>query len=155
MSLIRLVYFSENCLGVGGRHAKIADLQAVAVARNKEVNVTGALVYDDLWFIQALEGEPAAVQATFARIETDRRHRNARIVSKAKVQSHLFPNWSMGFATRTARNEKYFGRHWFNNGISPADMSEQDILGLMLDLAANGILRRDAPGVARNGRAAA
>lgn len=155
MSLVRLVYFSENCLGLGGRFAKIAELQAVAVARNQQDTITGALVHDDLWFIQALEGERAAVETTFARIESDRRHRNAKIVCKSIVQTRLFPNWSMGFATRTARNERLFGRHWNNKGLTPAGLSEQEILGLMLDLAGSGILRREAPGAARKPVAAA
>lgn len=155
MSLVRLVYFSENCLGISGRYSKIAELQAVSVARNQQSEVTGALVHDDLWFIQTLEGERAAVEATFDRIEADRRHRNARIVSKAVVQSRLFPSWSMGFATRTARNQKLFARHWNYTGLTPANMTEQEILGLMQDLAGNGILRREAPSMARKLVAAA
>ena len=145
MSLIRLVYFSENRLGIGGRHAKILELHAVSVARNREVDVTGALLHDDFWFIQSLEGERDAVEATYARIEADRRHRNARIVSKGKVAARLFPTWAMGLATRTAPNEVLFGKHLRNNRLSPVGMGEVEILGLMHDLAASGLLRRDAP----------
>ena len=54
-----------------------ADLKNLLVTSrilNRQVDVTGILVYQTGMFLQALEGEEEAVQSTFARIEKDVRH---------------------------------------------------------------------------------
>jgi Sensors of blue-light using FAD len=103
MALTRLIYFSENKLGLAGRARQIAELQAVAVDRNRQVQVTGALVYDDLLFIQALESEQSAVKSTFDRIARDKRHNNPKVLRLANTPSRLFGDWSMGFAAAPPR----------------------------------------------------
>ena len=57
--LTRLVYHSENHLG-HDKGRMIADLNAImdsANRNNQKHNVTGALIFDTLWFVQILEGE--------------------------------------------------------------------------------------------------
>jgi hypothetical protein len=140
MALMRLIYFSEIKLRLVGRAQQIAELQAVSVYRNRQVQVTGALVYDDLWFVQALEGEPLAVKSTFDRIARDKRHANAKIIRAANTPSRLFGEWSMGFAARNARTEPLFGLHWCNRGMNPSNMTEKDILTLMVELGRMGAM---------------
>jgi hypothetical protein len=47
------------------------------------------------WFLQTLEGKPAAVYATLARINLDPRHQNLRIFEAASTASRLFEAWAM------------------------------------------------------------
>jgi len=136
----RLIYYSENKIGLAGRAMQIARLQAVAVDRNRKVQVTGALVYDDLWFIQALEGEASAVKSIYDRILSDKRHANPKILALANASSRLFGDWSMGFAERNASTEPLFGVHWFNKGMNPETMTERGILTLMAELGRQGFL---------------
>jgi Sensors of blue-light using FAD len=138
MALTRLIYFSENKIGIARRNKQMADLQAVAVDRNRKVQVTGALAYDDLWFVQALEGEEAAVKSTFDRIARDKRHANTKIIKFANVPARLFGEWSMGFAARNAKTDSLFGQHWCNKGMNPSSMTEQGILTLMVELGRMG-----------------
>ena len=145
MSLSRIVYFSENRIEPAERDRQIAELQKVAVSRNRRCHVTGALVYDDRWFAQALEGEIQFVEEILASILRDTRHAHVRIVSKAIVAERLFWDWSMGFVARTLENEPLFGRHWFNATRTPSIMSEKNLLKLMVELSEQGFL-----GSARN-----
>jgi len=140
MALTRLIYFSEIKLRLVGRARQIAELQMVSVDRNRQVQVTGALVYDDLWFVQALEGEPRAVKSTFERIARDNRHANPKIIRASDIPSRLFGEWSMGFAARNARTEPLFGLHWCNRGMNPGSMTEKDILTLMVELGRMGAM---------------
>ena len=140
MSLSRLVYFSENRMGSVGLGAQMAELQRVAVSRNRRRGVTGALVYDERWFAQALEGELQAVQETLDLIARDTRHANLAITSRTAVSERLFGNWSMGFATRTRETEALFGLHWFNTSLNPRIMAEQNILKLMVELGRQGLM---------------
>lgn len=64
---------------------------------NGAADVTGMLVYCKGEFLQALEGPPAAVLDTFARIERDQRHRDIVQLQRGDA-SQLFSNWAMGFS---------------------------------------------------------
>jgi hypothetical protein len=44
-----------------------------------------------------LEGEPAAVQSTFARICKDTRHRNVTLLLQEAIPERHFSQWSMGY----------------------------------------------------------
>ena len=138
MALLRIVYFSENRIGVMSRTRRMRDLQKQAIAKNTVAKLSGALAHDDLWFIQVLEGEEATVKSTFDRILKDPRHANVSIVSKGLVPSRLFGDWSMGFASKSRKTEHLFGTHWYNKGMNPSSMTEMDILKLMHVLTAEG-----------------
>ncbi len=140
MALSRIVYFSENAIGPGERGVRMAELQRISVSNNRRREVTGALVYDDHWFAQALEGELPFVEELFDRISRDTRHTKIRIVSKAIVSGRLFGNWSMGFAARKLESEPLFGRHWFNATRTPTLISETNLLKLMVGLGQQGFI---------------
>ena len=55
------------------------------------------LLYCRQSFLQLLEGDAAALDATYGRIFSDGRHTNLRLLLAAEVSSPLFPDWSMGF----------------------------------------------------------
>jgi len=138
--LSRLIYFSENKVGPVARDAQIARLMRVAVDRNRRRQITGALVYDDRWFAQALEGDPQALHETFELIAKDPRHANIQVISEIAVPERLFGAWSMGFAARTRATEALFGLHWYNTSMNPRVMSEDNILKLMVELGRQGFL---------------
>jgi len=140
MALSRLVYFSEINIEPSERHWQIPELQKVAVSQNRRRHLTGALIYDDRWFAQALEGEIQFVEEIFARIWRDARHTNVKTLSNGIVPRRLFGKWSMGFAERTLKNEPLFGLHWFNSTRTPGIMSEKNLLELMVELGQQGYL---------------
>ncbi|MGD0720885.1 MAG: BLUF domain-containing protein [Roseiarcus sp.] len=149
MPLSRIVYFSESRIEPAERDAQLADLRRVAVSRNRRRQITGALVYDDRWFAQALEGEIEFVEKTLDRIRRDPRHANIRILSNAIAPERLFGNWSMGFAARTLASEPLFGLHWFCAARNPSIMSEKSLLKLMLELGRQGFMGSAQNAVAR------
>lgn len=62
---------------------------------NEAVEVTGLLYTDGTRFLQVLEGEADAVQATFARVKQDPRHQAVVILSDRQIETREFGNWSM------------------------------------------------------------
>jgi hypothetical protein len=83
------------------RHDFLADelvgLLSVARDRNAADGLTGMLLYCGQSFLQALEGDAAAVARTAARIAADPRHEDLRVLLDAEVGTRLFPDWTMGF----------------------------------------------------------
>lgn len=82
---------------VSGYLSEVDRMLATARRRNPQVGVTGALLFNEDWFVQILEGGRAAVHATFHRIAQDPRHEGVELLVDMAVPERLFPDWSMGF----------------------------------------------------------
>ncbi|WP_148613405.1 BLUF domain-containing protein [Nocardioides rubriscoriae] len=65
--------------------------------RNHRRGLTGMLLYSGGNIIQALEGPPSEVEATFETICADPRHRGVIELLREPVTERSFPDWSMGF----------------------------------------------------------
>lgn len=63
---------------------------------NSAVGLTGLLCHYEGSFLQFLEGEEAAVMATFERIAADPRHTGLIEVCHQPIDSRAFADWSMG-----------------------------------------------------------
>jgi hypothetical protein len=64
---------------------------------NARARVTGLLFFDGKRFLQALEGDDAAVDATFARIQQDDRHHALVVLSSREIERREFGEWAMAF----------------------------------------------------------
>ena len=97
MPLVRLTYFSENQIDptAGSVLRVLGEILNVSNKNNQRSEVTGALVFDDQWFVQVLEGERFAVWATFDRILEDSRHADVVIAEVVEIKTRIFANWWM------------------------------------------------------------
>ncbi len=104
MGIFRIVYFSENHLDydADGVEAQLETILKTSQSNNARDGVTGALIFDDLWFIQVLEGDRETVWKTFDRIRSDERHHSVTIVDARDVEAREYGEWSMGLITRNA-----------------------------------------------------
>ena len=143
MSLARLIYISENQIDParGSMVSQLSEILAASNRNNRASGITGALVFDDKWFLQALEGERRAVWKTFERIGEDDRHAGTHLVELIDVDTRLFGNWWMGVATRTATTEAAFRPYMRGGFFAPESMSARHILDLMLGLSRIGLHR--------------
>ena len=77
----------------------ITSIIHTARSRNRQLAVTGMLVFDGQSFFQYLEGPSENVLQLVASIRNDGRHRNMVVVSEGVVDGvRNFPNWSMAYA---------------------------------------------------------
>lgn len=89
----------------------LATLLRQARHYNAQHELTGVLAYGNGQFMQLLEGEQAAIDTLYARIQQDPRHENiVRFADKA-IAERSFPTWSMAFVpldtTQLAELENY------------------------------------------------
>src|SRR5258708_1228591 len=112
MILVRLTYYSRNHVGRsrGPMQDRIHDILIESVANNRRDDVTGALIHDDKWFAQALEGPETKVSATFERILRDPRHAEVRLIKMQPIPTRRFAAWWMACVARTDDNAALF-RH--------------------------------------------
>lgn len=95
-TLHRIVYASRvsPCLAADMDQA-LTEILRVAVRENSRQGVTGLLVAHRGWFVQALEGQAAAVRGRFGSIVRDPRHRDVNILAEGPTEARLFGAWSM------------------------------------------------------------
>lgn len=122
--LERLVYVSRAARGLDA--GQIYAIIRQAHAGNGPAGVTGALVFLDGWFAQALEGPARTLDAWIARIRQDPRHAGLQVRSRERVLARVFADQPMALRTRAcvdARLLEAFDYHpGFPVGAFPADV---------------------------------
>jgi hypothetical protein len=95
--MLQIVYTST-----ANQEFSTADIERLLLgvrARNKAIGVTGMLVFHDDTFLQALEGEPRAVNEVYASIQGDARHRDIAVLHRGSgFEQRVFGDWPLGFA---------------------------------------------------------
>ena len=91
----RIIYCSQATSDVSPD--ELVALLELSRANNQRAGLSGMLLYSSQSFLQVLEGEDEPLRATYARILTDERHMNLRMLMNADVASAMFPDWTMGF----------------------------------------------------------
>lgn len=86
--ILQLVYASSASKLMSD--SDLAEILRVSRRNNEAAEVTGALLYADGTFMQVLEGEPSAVEATYLRVSRDPRHRSSAVMLRAHVETRSF-----------------------------------------------------------------
>ena len=73
----------------------LSALLAQCRQNNAALGVTGMLLYSDGNFMQALEGEAAAVDALADKIAQDPRHHAMTVMLRHPIEQRQFEGWSM------------------------------------------------------------
>ncbi len=94
-TVFRLVYRSRSRIAPADANAEFGRILRVARANNAACGVTGALLFYDGWFAQALEGPRTAVVELFERIRRDPRHDSVDISAQSEVAERAFARWAM------------------------------------------------------------
>ena len=125
MHLVRLIYYSENRLDAVGGQSQLDVLKDILEAsqrNNAKRAITGALVFDDLWFYQALEGEREVVWQTFMTILDDPRHGEVVLGECVAIETRLFGQWAMRLARPNALTRPLFDRFTVAGVVRPSLM---------------------------------
>lgn len=135
---VRLVYASRATFPAGQDNASLnADVARILMEsrRNNPANgLVGALYFGDGCFFQCLEGPAEAVDALYARLPRDKRHRDLAVLSRESILRPSFSNWSMKYVPNASAVRQLLDRHKLSSfdpyGFSSAMLS--DMVGLLL-----------------------
>lgn len=94
-SLYQIVYTSVATAPFG--RTELMDLLKGSVRRNTRAGITGLLLYQSGAFIQALEGEKAALTDLFEKISHDPRHHHLIRLIQGPIAERNFPDSAMAF----------------------------------------------------------
>jgi hypothetical protein len=131
--LARLIYASK---AIGLRAADLADILEVSRVDNPKAGITGALGLLDGVYLQYLEGDDAALEALYARIQIDLRHRDPVVLDRTFIAVRAFPEWSMALLHWDERIRAVARRHGLDPSQSPYDIAPAAVAPFFRALAA-------------------
>lgn len=139
-----IAYFSRSNLTGDEEQlkAQVMEILTTAWRKNRQRELTGALLFADGCFAQVLEGPREAVEETFEAIECDPRHSDVTILHFHPVEERSFPGWSMAFA---GEDEAVRARALAANALPSADAIQVDGRGRsFLDVLSDYVRRSEA-----------
>ena len=92
--LLRLTYASRAADWLS--REDLRQIAQTAQERNRQLGLTGLLLYVEGDFIQVLEGPGSAVEKVYDMIEKDPRNRWVTRLSTERILRRAFEDWSMG-----------------------------------------------------------
>jgi len=96
----------------------LLDLLRQCLANNPGNEVTGMLFYANETFLQALEGEVEDVEKLLAKIKSDPRNTDVKLLHRREIRRREYSDWSMGFRRVTPEILNAAG------SVTGADLSE-------------------------------
>ena len=105
--ILRLTYIS--CYNTNNANIEVTRILEQAQRNNERNGITGALVINDSYFLQVIEGSRPIINALLQELVKDKRHLSLRIVECCEVEQRRWGKWSM----------KY---------LNPHDLHNEDVL---------------------------
>ena len=91
----QLTYHSVASPGLTAKDLR--NIMASSSKNNKELGLTGCLIYHNKFFLQILEGKKDAVLNMFERIKLDDRNHQVTLLSTDESQFRIFKEWEMAY----------------------------------------------------------
>ncbi len=132
--LVRLVYASRAVDGID--EVLVKSILEASHARNPEHGITGILCThpgQDV-FLQVIEGARAEVNALYANIVRDPRHRDVMLMRYEEIESRRFASWRMGAVDLKKINLSTILRYSERPILDPYGMTGKSALALLEDL---------------------
>ncbi|HEX4196347.1 MAG TPA: BLUF domain-containing protein [Caulobacteraceae bacterium] len=115
--------------------AALTQIVTRSIAKNRKARVTGLLIAHKGWFVQALEGPQAPVEALFETITADPRHHHALPLSQGVVEARLFEPWSMCARVLAANDEAVLAALNPKAPFDPTRATERTLMHLLATVA--------------------
>jgi hypothetical protein len=90
-----LVYISRSKLSAEIAQKELHDIVKVSAFLNSQSSITGILTLQDGYFIQLLEGAPAALDLLMIHLHFDERHEDITVVARERIPRKQMVGWAM------------------------------------------------------------
>ncbi len=141
--LTRLIYASEasDPLQASG----IDDMLRTARAKNRLRDITGLLMFDHRYFLQALEGDRQHLSDLYGSLVRDTRHQRLLLLQCVAVDERQFVDWSMGFAPADASRQRLLLRHTASSQFEPHRLTASTAWSLLVAVGQGTMVQADGP----------
>lgn len=94
-----------------GVDVNIAQILQIARQKNQQNRLVGALYYGNGCFFQCLEGEKQDIDALYAKLLRDPRHKDLTILVSESIEKSGFSSWEMKFAAIDHEVRSFLRQH--------------------------------------------
>ena len=99
--LIRIIYISRSTFTPSrsnvGIEPNVGRILAKSRVNNRRNGLVGVLYFGDGCFFQCLEGEQSAIDILYARLQSDERHKDIKLLSREPISALSYADWAMKF----------------------------------------------------------
>lgn len=94
-----------------GVDVNIAQILQIARQKNQQNRLVGALYYGNGCFFQCLEGSKKDIDALYAKLLRDSRHKDLKILVSEPIEKSGFSSWEMKFAAIDHEVRNFLRQH--------------------------------------------
>ncbi len=131
-SLVRLSYASFKDKYVDGQ--ELQKILADAQVYNHAKNITGVLVFNSQFFLQAIEGSRVEISRLYNKIMLDSRHHDLQIIKLDAVESRIWGDWSMEFISISETEELVYQQYTGQKTFNPFKIATDEIDRFLSDI---------------------
>jgi Sensors of blue-light using FAD len=99
--LIEIIYMSRSTFTpsrlVMNIEPNVARILAKSRINNRRNGLVGVLYFGDGCFFQCLQGEETTVDALYALLQSDNRHKDLKLFSRKQISALAYADWSMKY----------------------------------------------------------
>jgi hypothetical protein len=131
---LRSLIYKSHCKGLANWDL-VNSILASSSRNNPENDITGVLVATETHFLQILEGEFEALNATFERIARDTRHDTVQLISFTEIKERQFADWAMHgiglFALNQELQSRFCSKFGEDNGNFRLPSTTHEVMDLL------------------------
>lgn len=131
-TLVRLIYGSLKNKYVDG--AELKNILAVAQNNNTEKGITGILLFNSGYFLQALEGTRLQVSELYNIITADDRHHGVQLIKMSDITSRNWSQWNMQLISITEKEERIYQQYTGQSKFNPFKLSSKDATAFLEEI---------------------
>lgn len=87
------------------KDSELESLFKFIVVMNPTLNISGALLYNNNFFLQVLEGKKEIIKELFAKIRKDKRHKDILMILDQKIENRIFENYEANFSIMKTKKD--------------------------------------------------
>lgn len=123
--ILRLTYVSRY--NTDNANIEVARILEQAQRNNERNGITGALVINDNYFLQVIEGARPVINNLLKKLIEDKRHCSLQIIECCEIEERRWNKWSMKYLTANDQNKEYVLKYSTSNEFNPYLMSTSQI----------------------------
>lgn len=124
--ILRLTYVSRH--SPDNTNIEVTRILAQAQRNNERNGITGALVINDDYFLQSIEGARPIINALLRKLVKDDRHFSLQVIECCEVEERFWNKWSMKHLTPSDQDKEYVRKFSAGTVFNPYLMSTHQVL---------------------------
>ncbi|TPQ46052.1 hypothetical protein C2U72_26080 [Prosthecomicrobium hirschii] len=128
------VNFYTRCSLKGTAANWVKEILLSCTTYDNASGLSGALLFNERYFLQSMEGERSLLTNQIIKIAEDQRQSGLTVVSFTPIASRIYPGWTVAYAGHNDAMDSLYFRHSVIGELDPIRMTREMIEGLMGEL---------------------